>query len=367
MSTSDDDFTRMMEPALAEHYQRCLPFLREAVDSVLPEKSNEKWLGKIMGKPYFDWDHDAIAAAILTPMHSYLHRTGKLFRPYLVSLCLEAYDLKKEFYKEIIGLAEVIHSASLMADDMADESEMRRGKLTAHREYGVTIAGISCFSMFNFGNQILSDQKFKLPGSVIVRINSELTWEHFVTGLGTCIDLGWSQARKTEVDWKAFLDHILYRSCSYTYRMPVKIGALIAQVPEVDYSILVEFGQATGLAFQLIDDILNIAPGHSGWGKKVGEDITAGKRTLLVLYTLRQANEPDRNRLLEILDAKTESESDLREAVHLMEKYNAFQYSLKQAKEFLDGLLPKIDLLSVAPKYKSLFRAFAEYVVYRQI
>lgn len=366
MSISED-FTQTMDPILSEHYKMCLPFLKEAVDSVLPEKSNDEWLCQIIGKPYFDWDHDAISEAILVPMQSYLHRSGKLFRPYLVNLCLEAYNVEKEHYREIIGLAEIIHSASLMADDITDDSDLRRGKPTAHREFGVTTAGISSFGMFNISSHIFNKKRFNIPGSVIFRLNRELVWEHFVTGLGTGIDLGWADARKTDIDLNSYFDHILYRSCSYTYRMPLKIGALIAQAPEKDYSILVEFGQLTGQAFQLIDDILNVAPRHSGWGKRVGEDITAGKRTLLVLYTLKRADSQDRNRLLEILDAKTDSESDLKEAVQIMEKYNVFDASFKKSKSYIEALIPKIEMLSISTKYKSIFKTFAEYVICRAI
>ena len=361
------DFTAAMDPTLAEHYKTALPFLRSAVDSVLPERSNHEWLTKLIGKPLFEWDHDAITEAVLVPIRSYLHRTGKLFRPYLVSLCLEAYGFQREQYKEIIGLAEVIHSASLMADDIADDSEIRRGQLTAHRKYGLAIAGISSLSMFNISSQVLGDPKFGLPDDALWRVQDELAWEHFITGLGTGIDLGWSIDRSTTVDLDAYFDHLLGRSCSYTYRMPIKIGALVARAPESDYLALVEFGQLTGLAFQLIDDILNVAPRHSGWGKKVGEDITAGKRSLLVLSTLTRANEQDRRRLLEILDSKTERESDITEAVHLMEKYDAFRDSWKRASVFIDQVLPRIDQLSIAPGYKTIFQAFARYVVDRWI
>jgi geranylgeranyl pyrophosphate synthase len=365
--SKSDDFTAAMAPIFAEHYKMRLPFLRRAVASVLPGKSNDEWLCKMIGKPHYDWHHNVVTRAILVPMRSYLSRTGKLFRPYLVSLCLEAYGLDTERYQKVIGLAEIIHSASLMADDIADSSDLRRGSPTAHREFGLPIAGISSFSMFNMSSQVFREKELNLPNDIILRLNRELAWEHFVTGLGTAIDLGWSRANPTDIVLESYFDHILYRSCSYTYRMPIKLGALVAQVPEEDYSILVEFGQLTGLAFQLVDDILNVAPKHSTWGKEVGEDITAGKRSLLVLTTFERANGRDRSRLLEILDSKTKSVSELQEAVQLMKKYDVFEDSLKKAQEFIDILLPKIDLLSIAPQYKSLLRAFSEYVVYRRI
>ena len=97
------------------------------------------------------------------------------------------------------------------------------------------------------------------------------------------------------------------------------------------------------------------------------EDITAGKRSLLVLYTLQRASDQDRRRLLEILDSGTTCEPDLTEAVQLMEKYDAFRDSSKRASDFIEQSLPGIDRLSVAPEYKTIFRAFARYIVDRWI
>jgi geranylgeranyl pyrophosphate synthase len=362
-----EDFTKDMKPVFAEHYNECLPFLREAVDSVLPKKSTDEWLSAIIGPPHFEWDHDAVTENILTPINSYLHRTGKLFRPYLVALCLEAYNLDREKYKQIIGIAEIIHSASLMADDITDDSELRRGRKTAHKEYGIATAGISCFSMLNIGSSIFAHKKYNLPIETRLRLNHELVWEHYVTGIGTAIDLGWAEEKRTTIDLPAYFDSILYRSCSYTYRMPLKIGAIVANVESRDYKSLVEFGESTGLAFQLIDDILNVAPRHTGWGKKRGEDITAGKRSLLVLNTLQAANPGDKKRLLQILDSGTEDESYIREAVEIMEKYHSFQKSLNKSREFIAALDGKINDLAISPRYKSIFNAFAEYVVCRRI
>jgi geranylgeranyl pyrophosphate synthase len=356
-----------MEPLFADHYKNSLPFLKQAVDSVLPVHSSDLWLSKIVGKPRFEWNHEVITDVILKPMHSYIHRTGKLFRPYLVNLCLEAYNVDKEFHKEIIGLSEIIHSASLMADDITDNSEMRRGQMTAHCEFGLPIAGLSCASMFNLGNYLLTREESNLPPGVVSRLLRELVWEHFVTGLGTGIDLSWSEFQVMNIPLEAYFDHLLYRSCSYTYRMPLKIGALIAQAPEQDYNILVEFGEMTGQAFQLIDDILNLTPLHADWGKKVGEDITAGKRTLLVLHTLKLADNRERAKLVEILDSKTDSEEDIDSAIQLMNKYDAFNYAFLKAGEFIDRLLPRLDDLSMPMQYKSILKSFAQYVIHRQI
>lgn len=157
-----------------------------------------------------------------------------------------------------------------------------------------------------------------------------------MTGIGTTIDTAWPSDVGAGHLPQEYLQSVVHRSTSYTYRMPFKIGVCAADGDETalrDYSRL---GEEIGLAFQIIDDQLNVDPRGEVWGKATGEDITAGKVTLQVLLTAELASTPDWEHLTEILRSGTTDQTQLREAVSIMRRCGALTESRRIADQHLD-------------------------------
>ena len=156
---------------------------------------------------------------------------------------------------------------------------------------------------------------------------------------------------------------VLHRSTSYTYRMPFKIGASIANADERAFAAYSRLGEEIGLAFQVIDDQLNVAPVTEEWGKTTAEDITAGKVTLQVLLTLQRA---DRNRaaeLVRILRANTTDQRELRNAVGIMRECGALTEARAIADQHLDACLRIISNMDFLHSDDSeLWRSFISYL-----
>ena len=160
-----------------------------------------------------------------------------------------------------------------------------------------------------------------------------------------------------------YLQSVLHRSTSYTYRMPFKIGASIANADERAFAAYSRLGEEIGLAFQVIDDQLNVAPVTEEWGKTTAEDITAGKVTLQVLLTLQRA---DRNRaaeLVRILRANTTDQRELRNAVSIMRECGALIEARAIVGQHLDVCLRIISNMDFLHSDDSeLWRSFISYL-----
>ena len=217
-----------MTGAWAEQYKAWLPFARQAVLETVDRWGTAAAIRELAGTDLADEMIELLRRDWYQPFRSYLNRTGKMIRPVLV--CLTARSLGADPVKapSLVAMAEMIHSSSLVLDDIADDSDLRRGEPTAHRMVGVCTAGALGSSWLNMCFDILANSQSNLHDSSRRRLGRELAWEHWVTGLGTTIDTIWPSEESMDHDPLEYLQSVLHRSTSYTYRMPFKIGASIA-------------------------------------------------------------------------------------------------------------------------------------------
>lgn len=321
-----------MTGAWAEQYMVWLPFIRQAVLETVDRWGAAEAIRELAGTDLADEMTELLVRDWYEPFRSYLNRTGKMIRPVLV--CLTARSLGADPVKapSLVAMAEMIHSSSLVLDDIADDSDLRCGEPTVHRMVGIRTAGALGSSWLNMCFFILANSKSDLHDSSRRRLGRELAWEHWVTGLGTTIDTMWPSEKTMDHDPLEYLQSVLHRSTSYTCRMPLKIGASIANADDRAFTAYSRLGEEIGLAFQVIDDQLNVAPVSEEWGKTTAEDITAGKVTPQVLLTLRRADCNRASELVRILRANTTDQSELRNAVGIMQEYGA----LAEAREIAD-------------------------------
>jgi geranylgeranyl diphosphate synthase type I/geranylgeranyl diphosphate synthase type II len=196
-------------------------------------------------------------------------------------------------------------------------------------------------------------------------IIEEIAWEHFVTGLGTVLDVTWPWNRRTDHLPEEYLQQVVHRTGSYSYRMPLKIGGLAAAVPESEVARLASFGEQLGLAFQIIDDVLNVRPGDEYWGKEVAEDVAQGKINLQVILALRAAEPEERRRLEEILNSRSHDPTMLAEAVRVIETSGALEESRNIARRLRDEAVSIVDTLQMDEVHRHRLKALAEYVLRR--
>ena len=361
-----DDFLADMAPVLAEEYRRWYPWCRETVLATIDRAGSRGFLEKALAVPLPQPAYAALRTAWFEPYRSYHTRMGKMLRPFLVCLIMRGFERDPRTMPKVVAISEIIHAASLVLDDIADDSPLRRGAPTAHRLVGVRVAGASASAWLNLCFELLAESDTGLDAEQTRVLIDEIAWEHWVTGFGTTIDTTWPWMGRFDRTPGEYLQSVVHRSTSYTYRLPLKIGAIAAGATPEQCAQFAAFGEELGLAFQIIDDILNVQPGDDKWGKVLAEDITQGKINLQVLLAIESLDSRRRARLIEILESRTADEKTLAEAVKLMEISGAFEAArgialkhVARTKQIAAGMT------FLNPRDRDRLTAFVDYVIKR--
>ena len=361
-----DEFLADMAPVLADHYRRWYPWCRDTVLATIDRIASPAFIERALGVALPPAAHQRLQEAWHAPYRGYHLRSGKMLRPVLVCLVMQAFERDPRLMPPVVAMAEVIHAASLVLDDIADDSPLRRGGPTAHRQVGVRVAGAAASAWLNACFELLSGDDAGLDPAQRAALLDVIAWEHWVTGVGTTIDTTWPWIGRFDHSAGDYLQSVVHRSTSYTYRLPFEIGAIAAGASTGQRAQLAAFGEELGLAFQIIDDILNVQPGDSAWGKALAEDITQGKINLQVLLAMERLDERGRARLGGILAARSDEPAQLAEAVALMRDSGAFdeargiaQRHVARCHEIVGGMQ------FLTPADRDRLDAFVSYVVER--
>jgi geranylgeranyl diphosphate synthase type I/geranylgeranyl diphosphate synthase type II len=353
-----------MAPELAVHHARWTAFCHQAVRAVIDDCERDP--GALLGLAADHYDHDALAQAVFAPLRSYVARGGKLLRPYLVCLCLEAHGRDPEAHATEVALVEILHSASLILDDVADDSLLRRGGPTAHQALGVAVAGAAGMAWVNIGAHLVWRHRDRLGSQAALRLIHRLAHANLAAGLGQVIDVGWAAFHPREVTERQYLQGVVGRN-SYTFRLAFEIATIAAGAGDEDVAAFGLFGETLGLAFQIADDVLNVRPRDARWGKVLAEDITEGKYSLPVLAALLHAAPADRVRLRAILDARTRDRALLDEATALLDASGAFDVCSRTAARILERATAQLDALRLTEPARRRMCALVDFLAQREL
>jgi geranylgeranyl pyrophosphate synthase len=364
--TFSDSFLADMSPELSAAYLETLDFCKRTVLATVGQVGSLSFLRDVRGGHVPDDWQALLHDAWVRPFRSYLGRSGKMLRPFLVCLCMKAYGRDPARSPVVVALSEMIHSSSLLLDDIVDDSELRRGGPSGHTQVGIRVSGTLASAWLNAGFEMLQRMPGALSEDEVARLMREIAWEHWVTGIGTTIDVVWPTLGRFDHAPHEYLQSVVHRSTSYTYRLPLKIGAIAAGASEQECARFAALGEELGIAFQLIDDILNLKPADGHWGKTVAEDITEGKITLLVLLGMQRARPEAAQRLAHILQARTRDRELLSEAISIMEDCGAFETARRIAREHVERTHRIVEEMHFLPeRYRRLLADFVNYVVDR--
>ncbi|WP_414469292.1 short chain isoprenyl diphosphate synthase IdsA [Methanobacterium sp. ACI-7] len=266
---------------------------------------------------------------------------GKKLRPALVVLSSEAVGGRNEDALKTAASMELIHTFSLIHDDIMDKDEMRRGKPSVHMIWGEPMAILAGDTLFSkaFETVLETDTKNVDPKRVV---------EALKTVVDSCIKICEGQALdisfegKLEVKEEEYMT-MIYKKTAALIAAATKAGAIIGGGTDEQIEALSEYGRLIGLAFQIQDDYLDVVSDEEDLGKPVGSDIVEGKMTLMVVHALANASSEDKERLISILNANDESLVD--NAIGIFNKYGSIEYTrnialdnVKTAKELLEVL-----------------------------
>jgi geranylgeranyl diphosphate synthase type II len=251
---------------------------------------------------------DAFPPSVHEAMRYSLFAGGKRVRPILTLAAAESLGGKTADLLPIAGALELIHTYSLIHDDLPamDNDDYRRGMATCHKVYGEAIAILAGDGLLTMGFEVLSDpQRLKaLPAGRLIAIIREISTASGVHGMvgGQVVDM---ESEGREVDFPT-LEYIHTHKTGALIRASVRTGAIYARASKRQFTALSHYGEMVGLAFQITDDILDITGKREETGKDVGSDIKKGKKTFPAFYGLEES----RRRATEVADKAVASLHD---------------------------------------------------------
>lgn len=336
------------------------------IRELIPEKLDKQALEKTCGKPRYAYDVDTASNAVNGPIWDLLNRGGKRWRPVLFLLANEAFGGDNKKVMDFVVIPEVVHEGTLIIDDCEDSSDLRRGKPCTYKLYGLDVAINAGNAMYYLPLLSLMKNRDKFPKETMLKAYEIYSQEMINLSYGQGMDIWWHKGNKYDVSEDEYLQMCSYKTGTLA-RMAAKLGALFAGADNKQLEAIGKFAESVGVTFQIQDDILNLVGEAFGKGKGVGEDIHEGKRTLMVIHTLKNASKTDGNRLREILLMHTSDQKIIDEAIGIIKKNGSIQYAAKRAKDLLTQAWKELEPLVKPSHAKDALQALADYLITREI
>ncbi len=249
---------------------------------------------------------------------------GKRMRPMLTLATARMCGYRGRRHIQLAACVEFIHTATLLHDDVVDESGLRRGRETANALWGNKASVLVGDFLFSRAFQVMVED-----GSLAVL--AILSNASAVIAEGEVLQL--TTANDTETSEQAYLEVIRAKTAAL-FAAACRVGAAVAERPKAEEDALETYGLNLGIAFQLADDVLDYAASAAEMGKNAGDDFRDGKITLPVVLSFLRGDEAERafwRRTLEELD---QNDGDLARAQELMRKHRALEDSLERARHY---------------------------------
>ncbi len=258
---------------------------------------------------------------------------GKRMRPRLVLLMAEALGYHGPHKYELAAVVEFIHTATLLHDDVVDESDLRRGRKTANAMFGNAASVLV--------GDFLYSRSFQMMVSVgDMRVQEVLADATNVIAEGEVLQL--MNMHDPDISVEDYLRVIRYKTAKL-FEASARLGAVLAKAPPEVEEACADYGRALGTAFQLIDDLLDYEGSTATLGKNVGDDLREGKPTLPLLVAMQRGTEPERQLIRHAIE-HGEVER-LSEIINIVQRTGALEATRAAARREVNMAMAKISPL----------------------
>ena len=295
---------------------------------------------KIAGKPEELYD----------PINYILSLKSKRVRPILSLL---SFSLFEEDLDKITGPSialEFFHNFTLIHDDIMDNADMRRGKITIHKKWDQNIGILSGDLLMIFAFKMLEDieeesfkKTFKRFNNIAIKVCE-----------GQQYDMNFET--KNQISEEEYLSMITLKT-AVLIGFSLELGGLIANQQKKINENLYNAGEKIGISFQLMDDYLDVF-GSAEFGKKIGGDISSNKKTYLIIKLLEKANPVDKNNILKLMNNNSYDENKIKFITDMMIKYKIDKISKDKMNSFFNN---GIDILNDIPGNKKSIKNLKNY------
>ncbi len=265
---------------------------------------------------------------------------GKRLRPMLTLATAALTGYRGEGHIRLAAAVEFMHTATLLHDDVVDDSEMRRGKLAARMLWGNEASVLV--------GDFLLGQAFRMMVEVgSIRALEILSNAAAVIAEGEVMQL--AAAKNLDTTEDAYLAVIRAKTAEL-FGAACEVGPVLAARPKPEEAACRSFGMNLGIAFQLVDDALDYGGSRARLGKNVGDDFREGKITLPIILAFRRGGEEERNFWRRALEKGESTDQDLEHAMGLLSRHHALEDTIERARHY--GAIAK-DALALFPEGES--------------
>lgn len=292
-------------------------------------------------------------ATLIPVIGSYIIKSGgKRLRPLFLLLSADLAGYRG--YKRVIlaAVIEALHTASLLHDDVVDEAELRRGKKSANRIWGNQIVVL-------LGDYLYAKALHLSVAQESLQIMEALSRATSLMAEGEILQL--MKAGDPTITFDEYIKIITGKTAGLI-TAACRIAGILAELPEARVQALTDFGYHIGVAFQMVDDILDYVADETELGKRLGKDLMEGKITLPVIELLKKSEE--REEIISIIRSDNFSEKSLRRILQYLEKYKCIESSMEIAKNYVERAKRALEVFPDSIYRQTLFRV-ADYILLR--
>jgi len=355
-----------MNNDITEFLKEKKPEIDKMLEKYLPRKLAGPVLESIFGRPRHKYDENALTNALSVPVWDFFDRGGKRIRPALFMLTAEALGGDLEKIKDFAVVVEFAHEGSIMIDDIEDLGELRRGRPCTHKLFGEDIAINTGNFMYFVPLLVFMNHRDGFDDKTLLEAWHVFAQEMINIHAGQAMDIYWHKGKQESIGEAEYMQMCAYKTGCLT-RMAAKLAAVLSGASEEQVEKLGKFAEMVGIGFQIQDDILSANGSEFQDKKGYGDDITEGKRTLIVIHALKNADENDRKRLLEILGMHTRDKALIKEALGILAKKGSVDYARKKAAELVSGAWKEVEPTIPDSKAKQRLKALADFLIKREI
>ncbi|KII77549.1 octaprenyl diphosphate synthase [Vibrio renipiscarius] len=278
---------------------------------------------------------------------------GKRIRPLLAVLTARALGYQGEAHTTSAAFIEFIHTATLLHDDVVDESDMRRGKATANAAFGNAASVLVGDFIYTRSFQMMTE----LGSLKILKLMSDAV---NVIAEGEVLQL--MNCNNPDTTEESYMQ-VIYSKTARLFEAATQIGAILTDSPIEVEQALQNYGKYLGTAFQLIDDVMDYTSDGEDMGKNVGDDLAEGKPTLPLLYAMRHGNEAQAAMIREAIE-KSNGMDRLNDILAAMDQTGSLEYTRQKANEEADKAIAELSILPES-EYKQALITLAHLSVNR--
>jgi octaprenyl-diphosphate synthase len=280
---------------------------------------------------------------------------GKRLRPLILLLSANACGYKGDQHIPLACVIEYIHTATLLHDDVIDHAEIRRGNSSANKLWG------------NQSTILAGDFFFSKAFSIAVETGDIKALKVISTAAKLIAEGETFQVSKTDDPMISEDDYIyiVKNKTAILLAAASKIGGILGKVSEEKEKALEDYGLNIGIAFQIMDDVMDYYSNEDDFGKTIGKDFKEGSITLPFIAALNKSSSEDKKKLIEVMQNEKRDDKELADVINLIDKYQGNAYAVNKAKQYVKKAIDALEVITDQDKKEPLIK-LAGYIMERK-